>query len=164
MEIKRQKGHLKVHLALILNRPFCRLNRFYFPISLRGRMLLRGVEPETSLVLETVDCPRQQKKKKTRTAERASESEIRENRYISPWSIMARLLFALGPWVALHSTYTSLLISQTPAVCQLILTFSKSITPLSKVSVPANLYCAHTHILSHTLYYILAHQRKKIRR
>lgn len=62
-----------------------------------------------------------------------------------PWSIMARLLFALGLSPALHSTYTSLLISQTPAVCQLILRFSKSITPLSKVWVPANLYCS-THI------------------
>lgn len=104
-----------------------------------------------------MDCPQQEKRSK-----RESESEIRENRYISPWSIMLRLLFALGPSAALHSTYTSLLISQTPAVCQLILTFSKSITPLSKVSVPANLYCAqtHTHTHTHTQYYILTHQKK----
>lgn len=73
---------------------------------------------------------------------------------------MLRLLFALGPSAALHSTYTSLLISQTPAVCQLILTFSKSITPLSKVSVPANLYCAQTYTHTLTQYYTLTHQKK----
>jgi len=73
---------------------------------------------------------------------------------------MLRLLFALGPSAALHSTYTSLLISQTPAVCQLILTFSKSITPLSKVSVPANLYCAQTYTHTLTQYYTLTLQKK----
>lgn len=103
-----------------------------------------------------MDCPQQEKRSK-----RESESEIRENRYISPWSIMLRLLFALGPSAALHSTYTSLLISQTPAVCQLILTFSKSITPLSKVSVPANLYCAQTHTHTHSHTILHTHTPKK---
>ncbi len=40
-----------------------------------------------------------------RKRERKNESEIRENKYISPWSTMPRLLFALGS--PLHLYFTS---------------------------------------------------------
>lgn len=57
----------------------------------------------------------------------------RENRYISPGSIILRLLFAHRPaTLPRRSTPASLLISLVPAAVELILRSTKSITSLSR--------------------------------